>query len=110
MLLAGAAILGVGLSLSLIAPLWLAGVAAIASGALAIVIPRRTVLIGLALLALTLGLVRGQAHLAAEPPGVIAAGDGAGIIATGTVLRAPGRLTRSPMLVRLDSVRPAGEG
>jgi hypothetical protein len=58
-LLAGAAILGVGLSLSLIAPLWLAGVAAIAGGALAIAIPRRTVLIGLALLALTLGLVRG---------------------------------------------------
>lgn len=109
-LLAVAVILGVGISLSLIGPLWLAGLGAVAGGSMAIFGRRHAMLLGLALLALSFGLVRGQAHLAATPPGLVAGGDGADILATGTVLRAPGRLDRSPMVVRLDSIRPAGDG
>ena len=105
-LLAGAAVVGVGLALQAQLPLWIAGLSAFGAGGLALLGRPRAVLLGLALLALALGLVRGQTHLATRPTLAATSGGGVELSATGTVIRAPGRLDRSPLLIELDAVHP----
>jgi predicted membrane metal-binding protein len=85
-------------------PPWLAGAVALAGGATARRAPPGFVLVGLALLALALGMLRAGAYQAVQPRA--AAADGVAISATATVIHAPGRLDRAPLLLQLESVDP----